>query len=124
VNEDVTLKASGITSVRLVDPVEVELKSSKNGLGLSAVLKQVPHIEVDGKSLRFYTDSNAKMRRVAPTDYELKNATSPNSIDHHSHYSIELTPNNPLMPCIFLFETQITRSKTKVVVHKYNFIVL
>jgi len=97
VNTEVTMKASGVTSIRLVDPVEVELKSAKDGQGLSVWLKQLPRVEIDGKSLSFSTEQNAKMKKIGNMRYELRNTSS--NTDPRPFF-MELAPNSPFMPYI------------------------
>ena len=89
VNSNVNLKSSGISSLSLIEPLELELRPMNNDLNIT--FKTTPRISVSGKSLRFTSENKAKVRKIGIFDIEISNATK----EVPTNYML-MTPENPL----------------------------
>lgn len=109
VEKDVDVKVNGLTSVKLLKPIEVELtsKPSRDGEELELSWKQVPELEFDGNIL-FQSgirlcifsdaiDNRVKVKRVNSLEVKFVNGTE-NSLKFGitKKPSISLTKENPL----------------------------
>jgi hypothetical protein len=60
INPNVQLKANGITSISLSEPIELLVHPQNQNLNVT--FKSTPRIEVTGKSLRFSSENKVKYR--------------------------------------------------------------